>query len=244
MALGLAPSPRAGAGAASLATISVADQPPRLLRDTSFHVAARGTELQAGDIVEAGAGTLQLEAGNCCTVALGPTSRIYLKPGGKAFEPVLLGGWMKLQARAGATPVQVSAGGLQLGNGGSVIVHASAAKTELFVETGDSAVAETQGGKVLRTTRVAHEHYAARSAGEALKVLPRPPREFLRAMPPAFQDALPPVAVKASAAPPKLERRASFDEVAPWLAAEPALHQVFHRRFFPPKLPKLPPHSY
>ncbi len=239
--------PAPSAGAAVVAAVSVADQPLRLLRDTTFYAATRGAQLQTGDLVEAGAGTLQLEAANCCTVALGPGARVFFKPGGKPFELVLLDGWLKLQSLAASpTAVKISAAGLEFSNTGSVIVHAGAGKVELFVETGAPGVTDLQGGKAAPATRVAHEQYAVRSAGQPLKVLPRPPKDFLSGMPRAFQDVLPAVAIKGPATAPKPERRASFAEVAPWLAAEPALHQALYRRFFPPKLsqPKPSSHAY
>jgi hypothetical protein len=236
------PPPAAAAGAV-VATVAVADQPLRVLRDTTFYTALRGAPLLAGDIVEAGNGTLQLEAPHCCTLALGPAARVYFKPGGKALELVLLGGWIKVQAPAGDAAAKISAGGLEITNSGSVIVHADAGKAELFVETGDPGVTDLQNRKA--PAKVAREQYAVRVAGGPLKVLPRPPRQFLSGMPRAFQDVLLPVAFKGAAAAPKLERRATFAEVAPWLAAEPALHQAMYRRFHPPKPspPKPTPHA-
>lgn len=223
----------------SIATISSADQPVRLLRDTSFYLAGRGAQLQTGDIVESGSAGLQIEARNSATIALGPASRICFKAG----EPILLDGWMKIQALA-STPLKFGAGGLALSAvGGSVILHAAAGKTELFVETGEPSVAEMEGAKTVRTTRVPREQYAVRAPNQPLKLLPRPPKEFLAGMPVPFQDLLMPVAVKGAAPAPKLERRATFAEVAPWLTSEPALHQSIYRRFNPPK-PRLPAFSY
>lgn len=225
--------------AEAIATVSVADQPVRLLRDTSFYLASRGAQLQAGDIVESGAGGIQLETRNAATIALGPASRICFKGG----EPVLLDGWMKI--RSPAVALKFSAGGLAFNApGGSVILHAAAGKTELFVETGEPSVAEMEGAKVVRTTRIAREQYAARGPNQPLKLLPRPPREFLAGMPAAFQDTLMPVAVKGAAPAPKLERPAAFADVAPWLAGDQALHQSIYRRFHPPPKPRLPAYSY
>lgn len=234
--MAVSPAVRAADG---IATLSAADQPVRLLRDTSFYLASRGAQLQAGDIVESGAGGIQLEERNSSTIALGPASRIWLKTG----EPVLLDGWMKIQALAGA-PLKFGAGGLQLSAaGGSVILHAAAGKTELFVETGDPSVVEMEGAKAVRTTRLPREQYAVCSPNQPLKLLARPPKEFLAGMPATFQDTLMPVAVKGPPPAPKLERRAAFAEVAPWLAGEPALHQTIYRRFNPPK-PRMPAFSY
>jgi hypothetical protein len=228
-----------GQAADGVATLSSADQPVRLLRDTSFYLASRGAQLQAGDIVESGAGGIQLEGRNCCTIALGPASRIWLKAG----EPVLLDGWMKIQALA-SSPMKFGAGGLSLSAvGGSVILHASGGQTELFVETGEPSVVEMEGAKIVRTTKLPREQYAVRGANQPLKLIARPPKEFLAGMPATFQDILMAVTVKGATPAPKLERRAAFAEVAPWLAGEPALHQSIYRRFNPPK-PRMPAFSY
>lgn len=235
----MAISPTAQA-AEGIATISLADQPVRLFRDTSFYLASRGAQLQAGDIVESGAGGLQLEARNAATIALGPASRLCLRAG----EAVLLDGWMKIQAPA-STALKFGAGGLAISAaGGAVILHAAAGRIELFVDTGEPSVAEMEGARTVRTTRLPREQYAVRAPGQPLKLLPRPPREFLAGMPGAFQDKLMPVAVKGPAPAPRLERRAAFADVAPWLAGEPALHQSIHRRFNPPPKPPMPAYTY
>jgi hypothetical protein len=73
------------------------------------------------------------------------------------------------------------------------------------------------------------------ATSQPLKVAPRAPKEFLGGMPPAFFDALVPVAAKGTQTAPKLERATTFAEIAPWLADQPELRQAMHRRFHPPK---------
>ena len=102
-------------------------------------------------------------------------------------------------------------------------------------------VDEAPAGKTPHPARVTREHYAVRSEKLPLKILPRAPRDFLSGMPPTFLDALVAVSVKGAAPAPKLDRPASFTDVAPWLADQPALRQVLQRRFNPPKpAPALP----
>lgn len=213
-------------------TITFAEQPVRLLRDTGFYVAGRGARLLNGDLLESAAASIQVDAGNASTVVIGPASRIYFKLDAKGPELILLGGWLKIQA--GAVPIQVSAGGLQFGAANnSLILRSAPGKTELFVEEGEAMVDEA--GKAPHPARVTREHYAVRSEKLPLKILPRAPKEFLGGMPPTFLDALVAVGVKGAAPTPKLERAASFADVAPWLAEQPALRQVLQRRFNPPK---------
>lgn len=220
--------------------ISFAEQPARLFRERAFYRAGRGVKLQDGDIVETGAAGIQFAIGGATTVALGPASRLAFRLGARTVELILLGGWLKIQAGA---PALVSAGGLRLNAAGSsVIVRESADRTELFVETGAPSADELQGGRVLRHTALAREQYAVRTTKEPLKPLPRPPKEFLAGMPPVFADALVPVALKGPAPAPLLERQATFADVAPWLANEPALRQLIQRRYAPRK--PAPVYSY
>jgi hypothetical protein len=223
------------ASAAQTTGISFAEAPVRLVRDTSLFVAARGVRLQNGDIIETGASAIQLE-GLGATVALGPASRAYFKLAGGAVEVTLLSGWMKIQAGAAPSTTLFNAGALRVNaDGSSLIIHAAPGKTALFVETGTPTVAEMQGAKRLHATKLAREQYAVRTAKEALKVLPRAPKDFLGGMPPAFFDQLVPVSFKGAAPAPKLERAAVFaSDVAPWLADDPAVFQVLNRRFNPP----------
>ncbi|MET0856232.1 MAG: hypothetical protein ABWY27_05740 [Telluria sp.] len=218
--------------------ISFAEQPVRLLRDKSFYLTGRGAQLQNGDIVESGSGSIQINGGGSATLALGPASRLHVRIAARGTDYLLLEGWLKIQARAASdgASVSVSSPGTRIDlAASSVILHASSGNTGLFVESGQPAVEELRAGKAPRRAAVGREQYAVAGAGQPLKVMPRAPREFLGAMPPAFFDALVPVAAKGAAVAPKLERAATFADIAPWLAHHPELRQTIYRRFHPPK---------
>ena len=224
------------ADATPSSAISYSEAPVRLLRDTSLLIASRGARLQDGDIIDSGAGPIQLEGVGGATVGLGPASRVYVKLGGGTAELTLLAGWLKVQPGAAASATIIHSGALRVDPGGSaLIIHALPGKTEMFVETGSPAVAEMQGTKPTRITKLAREQYAVRTTRDPLKVLPRPSKDFLSSMPPAFFDPLIPFNFKGPAPAPKLERKALFAaDVAPWLADDPAVFQVLNRRFNPP----------
>ena len=226
------------AGAAPASAISYAEAPVRLVRDTRLFLAARGARLQTGDIIETGASPIQLEGMGGATVAVGPASRVYFKLGGEATELTLLAGWIKVQPGAAASPAStiINVGSLRVNpDASSLIINAAPGKTALFVESGAPMVAEMQGAKQLRATKLAREQYAVRTTKDALKLLPRAPKDFLGAMPPAFFDPLVVVTFKGAAPTPKLERAAVFKtDVAPMLADDAAVFQVLNRRFNPP----------
>jgi hypothetical protein len=236
--------PGAQARVDSLAAISFAEQPVRLLRATTFYLAARGTRLQDGDIVETGSSAIQIDGDGAATLAIGPASRVYFKFAGGALSPNLLTGWLKIQpgASANPAPATVSSGPVQFNANGIVaILHADADKTELFVETGVASVVEKVGAKTLAPFKVGPEQFAVRSVSLPLKLQPRAPREFISAMPPTFFDKLVTVPVRGAAPAPKLDRPALFADVAPWLAADSALLQLVERRFNPAKVAPPPP---
>ena len=225
-----APSSPTFPAAPAAITITFAEQPARLVRGTSMYRAGRGVGLQENDMLESAAGALQLDAGGS-TLALGPASRIFIRRGN---EIVLLEGWLKLHAAG--RPMTLATANLQLaGSGTTVTLHAQGEASELFAEAGDLPLRELAGGKPRGAVRVASEQFASRSAAQPVKVVPRPPAAFLAAMPRDLRDALVPLGAGGPAAAPRLERAASFAELAPWLAGQAALRRQLQLRFEPPR---------
>lgn len=223
----------AAPAASSFIAITFTEGAPRLARDKAIYRAGRGVGLRADDMLESGAGALQLAAGGA-TISLGPESTVFLREGG---ELVLLGGWLKLRASA-KQPFTVAAPSLRVtAAGGSVIVQVSPGATELFAESGDVLVEEQGAGKIRRRTTIPREQFAVRAGALPLRLAARPPPAFLAAMPPSFRDETVALAAGAPAAP-KFERAASFAELAPWLAAQPALRRQLQARFDPPRPPR------
>lgn len=225
-----APAPAAAVPAMA---ITFAEGAPRLVRDKGWWRTGRGGVLRTNDLLEAGAGALQLAAGGA-TIALGPESRVYIRSGG---ELVLLSGWLKLRAPSGQAFTVVASSLRMAASGATFTVHATPEATELFAEAGEVLVEEPGVGKTRRSTTVAREQFAVRSGALSLRRAPRPPAAFLAAMPPGFRDETVALAAPAPAAP-KFERTASFADLAPWLADQPSLRRQVQARFEPPRLPR------
>jgi len=226
------PPVRAAPPAPAIA-ITFAEGAPRLARDKGFYRAGRGTVLRANDMLESGAGTLQLGAGGA-TVALGPASTVFIR---NNSELVLLGGWLKLRGSAGQ-PFTVVANSLRLAIANATItLHVSPDATELFAESGDALVEEQGAGKARRSTKIPHERFAVRTGALPLRLAARPPAPFLAAMPPGFRDETVALAAPAPVAP-KFERVATFAELAPSLATQPSLRRQLQARFDPPRPPR------
>lgn len=213
-------------------TISYAEQPARLVRDTSFYSAGRGVALRDNDILASNSGAIQLDAGGA-TVAIGPASRVFVK-GASAGELVLLDGWLKVRGRP-QRPISVGTALLRITSAGATAtLHGAATETAVFAESGELPVETAIAGKAPRRTTLASEQFAVAGSKLPLRVAARPSPAFLAAMPASFRDALVAVAPKGAVAPGR-ERAASYAELAPWLSAQPALRQAVQRRFQPPR---------
>lgn len=219
------------AAAPAAVTISYAEQPLRLVRDTSFYSAGRGVALRGNDILASNAGVVQFDAGGS-TVALGPASRVWVKGDD---ELVLLEGWLKVRGHP-RRPMSVGTALLRVTSAGATAtLHAAAGAAEVFAESGDLPVDTLMAGKAARSTTLPSEQFAVASYNKPLRVAARPSAAFLAAMPASFRDVLVPVAFKGAAMAPSRERAATYAELAPWLSGQPGLRQAVQRRFEPPR---------
>lgn len=211
-------------------TLTFAEPPVQVWRDTSLYGAPRGAVLQAHDIVDAGAHTVMLAAGGT-TLALGPASQLFIQ-GPDAV--VLLRGWLKVRGAA-TQGLRVATALTQFDStGATVTLHAAPGSTELFAEAGDFTVAAP--GRAPAAAKLAHEQYGVRAGTAPLKLAPHPPAAFLAALPRTFLDPLlEPLATAPGPAPPlQPVRAATYAELAPLLADFPALRQPLQRRFAKP----------
>ena len=236
------PAASAAPAAAAAARIVAAGAPLRLIRGAAVYKGVAGTVLQKDDILETGTDGAQIEAGPQAIVALGPRTKVYVL--GMATDDksgtvlVMLEGWLKVLAKS-ARPAAVGTPLLQMSvAAGSTVLHAGAARAELFAEEGEHIVARVDDkGKPGALLKVAAEQYAFATDTQPLKVLPRPERDFLSGMPPAFRDRL--VALPRPAGPPKpplapvKEREVDYADVAPWLTARLQVRRNFVQRFKP-----------
>lgn len=220
-------------------TLTLAEQPVRIIRAAQVYKAVNGTLVLKDDIVETGAAGAQLELGPDSIVALGPQTRLYLGGlglDGKGAELTLLQGWVKVLSKtAGRT--QVASTGMQVSLGvGAAVVHSKPGKDELFADEGEQLAARVDDkGKPGAPVKVAPLSYAVADAGKPLMLFPRPVKPFLGEMPRAFRDPL--ALAPRPAKPLKLaavkEREADFADVEAWLRSSLAVRKTFVSRFRP-----------
>ena len=237
----LALAPAWSAAAAQDWLITQTDGAASVLQGRDRVAAVAGLPVGPGAILETGAGTtlLRLESPAHAAIDLGPLTRVLLGPPGFAAPgsppPVLylLGGWVKLSARGGTPVGSLVAPGLELlPVTGTAVVQATDDGRTVFAESGPVGIRErTAPGKLL-TLRPGEFYGAGREAPGAVQ--PRPPADWLRRLPALFRDTIPLLrpSVQAAAAPQAAPLpRPGYDELAPWLTAEPALRGGFAKRF-------------
>ena len=217
------------------AALTLAEQPLRLIRGAAVYKASAGIALQKDDILETGAAGAQLEAGPGAIVALGPRTRVLVQDlAGKGVEVALLQGWVKLMADV---PSRVATPALQvtLASGSTIVRSAGDGKDAVFAEEGAQQAARVDKGRPGPALKLAAEQYAEADPAKAQPVAGRPPRAFITAMPPSFQDRLAsvPNLPNAGKAAPVKEREADFADVEPWLAARLPGVKPFVARFRP-----------
>jgi len=217
------------------AVVSHAEQPPRLIRKTTVYQAPPGVRLQAGDIVESNAGTVQIEWSNGARFALGPASSVLVNDTGAAPAASLLRGWGKFATGAPAGGrLALEAGLISLpAAGASGILRLAPEGAELFVESGAVVVTDNGPGGPTnsRAVTVGREQYAARLSTRPLAVASRAPRLFVQQLPRAFLDPLIGVAARARAAEPRPQREIAAFDVAAWRDAAPALRRRLAAQF-------------
>lgn len=209
--------------------LTVLDGRATLVRGITQSQAVLGMALKDGDIIEAAADTalLRLEFADKSALELGPSARLWLgrplgspaSSGGGSAKGYLLLGWAKLSASADArvaTALDTPHGLVQ--TQGNSLVEARAASASFFAETGDARVTARRGA----TSLAAGQYLSIVKADAAPAVPSAPPPAWLKGVPAALKDKLPPrrdrfdgkeIAVPAGAA-------VRYADIAPWLQAE------------------------
>lgn len=216
------------------ALISHAEAPSRLLRKTTVFQAPAGVRLQPGDIVEAGARSVQIEWANGARLALGPGASLLVKDAAGLPAVTVLRGWSKFATGApagGRLSLEAGAVSLQAA-GASGILHLAPDKTELFVETGAVAVIETDRGDG-QPLAVGREQYALRDAVRPLALAQRAPRLFISSMPRMFLDPLVAVSRRAQPVAPTPLREVNAADLSAWREAGPAVRKRLVAQFAP-----------
>lgn len=222
-----------------LGVLTLVDGEVSIVRDTRRFLAGEGVRVQADDLVHTAstARVARIEYTDGGVLDLGPGSAAWIAPrvaGTEARRPAvayLAHGWARW-TRTSETAASLQSPRLDVVRLSGVAV--------MRVEPGADALFAEAGRAELRTGTdpaplALSEGDAWRLQGGAGQRLPRVPAEWATAMPRALADTLPRRAARwqGQATAPAAVRDATYEDVAAWINAEPALRPIFLARFGP-----------
>lgn len=224
-----------GASQAADLMIVATEKPVRLIRGVQTFKAGPGVVLQKGDILESGMQTVQIEMAPAMVMSVAPHARLYLADVGSKLELAVLDGWLKVRSKG--TPLVLQSGWLRSrSDSGSLVFHTEAGKSELFPEEGEvMATASGAGSANATAQKITQEQYVLHLASQPLKIMPRPAKEFLAAIPKPFRDALTSQAAKLNGktVAPDPEYDIQYADVEAWLKTDLPVKKEFVKRFKP-----------
>jgi hypothetical protein len=232
--------------AQTIGFLALAEGNVSLIRGATDYAASEGIRVHEGDILKTEAKSqahIQLQDGTLLN--LGPQTRLLLlnvppaRGAAGEAEIAMLSGWAKLTLKKSASPkaYRIHTPVAQLASeDATVVLRAGANFAEAFVETGSIKFAEMRGKELAANRRnVKGGEFVAYKSAQAIAIAPRPPPEFIKAMPRHFQDPLPVLAdkLKERKIEPKREHDVTYDEVEDWLKASLVVRKGFVKRFQP-----------
>lgn len=219
----------------SVGLVTVAEGEPRLIRAEAVLRLVPGMRLQAADLVhlpEAPAALVRIEQADGSVLELGPGARLWSAPrlaGGADWY--VLSGWFKFATRQARATLMTPL--LAWRPAAAVTIarlEPQGPALSLFVESGMPQWQPRQPALRLPEVPVhAGDHLVLRPGASGRPVArPRPPAEWLAALPAAFRDTLPPLAGRfAGEVPPgAVLGEPDYALLAPWLQGEPLLRRA------------------
>lgn len=229
------------AAAADIATVTLVDGKPRLLRGTAWYSVVEGVRIRDTDVIEVPEkGQFQLETSDGAAIGLiGPGSlyAVSLSGGDAKSRPVaefwISRGWCKVDTRPAASRLRVRSPMGLLSTSDAAAVMRLGDTMEVFVERGVARVAEPGKGDT-SGPEVRGGGFASRVSGKPFTVAERAPSTFVGALPRDFMDPLPLRAARfATPREPVLDHEATYPEVQSWLNGP---YRVAFAKRFEPKM--------
>lgn len=204
--------------------------------------AAEGLRLAPGDIIETGASTFaQVELGEQAVVQFGPSTRAWLGAAAGAKQKperwlYVMEGWTKVtggKTQAAAYDLRTRPFWMSSPSGSVVVFKVVPAETALFVERGETRLAEHQAGGAPVAVALKQGDYYLRKPGARGAVNPGGMQGFVSDMPRGFRDSLPlrldrfrDVDFKPKDAP-----AFGYADVEVWLKADPWIRRPLMQRW-------------
>lgn len=223
-----------------VATITMLDGPAWVIHAATKGVAPEGTHLDAEDIIETSPTTslLRMEFDDGTVVDLGPSSRVLVWPQWPEGASVayVLQGWAKVAADKPPARNRswLSTASLDITSmAHDVVVRAQGRDAEVFAESGDVTVQVRGKGASTGPLKLSRGQFAARRGEASPQITPRPPVDFIGAVPRPFMDTLPTraAAFKGKRVTLNQVNPISYPDVEAWLNAEPRVRARFPARW-------------
>jgi hypothetical protein len=227
----------------ALGTITILEGQALIYRDSVRLYAAEGVRLAAGDIVETAPATFaQIELIDRSVAQLGPATRVMFGTASAKPKPerglFVMDGWLKVIAgkRNAEDPgFELRSAQFEMPpHSATLVLHATAATAEIFVESGSIRLAERQErGTTAPATALKAGDFYQRKAPARGAVAGIAPAAFVADMPRPFRDTLPPRIERFAERPVQAREAAAFNyaDVQVWLQAEPALRRPLMQRW-------------
>jgi hypothetical protein len=232
--------------AAPTGMVAILDGDAQLVRQATRYKLEEGAPLLNEDIVETGeqARIVRIELQNGAMFDLGPATRVMIAPplpssrSKVAAQLYLLQGWVKWTA--GKLPGAVLSSPMDVqGSARSVVLALTRNNVQAFAEAGEWTLIERGNGgtgsapATTASMMLRQEQFYLREGLHKGRLLERPTPDFLKEVPRAFIDSLPPRMNKIakSNVVPKLVAGIAYADVQPWIDAEPALRKHFVTRW-------------
>jgi hypothetical protein len=196
---------------------------------------SEGIRIEIGDVLHVASGAqVQIELPQSGRLRLGGQGGLYFPeaaPSAKrskdAMQMVLTEGLLKAQLAAKSIPVRIDTAFASLQSKQSiVVVRASGASFEMFVESGDVTFDHRGGERALKAG-----DFVIVGGDRPAPEIGRPSPEFVGALPRDYLDALPERIDRfpSPAVQPRLDRPVRYAEAEPWLKGP--YRSVFLKRF-------------
>lgn len=218
--------------ATEVGTVTLVDGSARVLRGATWYKLAPGIRIEEGDIVASSErAQVQLEFAAGTLANLGAAGVLHIgPPEAKLLLLALPSGWLKMAAKAPGVRLRTPA--LEAtASDAIVVVHAQAATTELFVESGNAKLTAPAAPGADGAARDAKRgDFWTKATALPPDVRASPTKAFVDAMPRNFADPLPVLAAKQKGKPELVvDHEITYAEALPWLAGRD--RAAFERRF-------------
>ncbi len=224
----------------STARLTLLDGEAALIRGARKSAAPLGLRLQDGDIIESSreTGLVRIEFADKRILDLGPDTRVLLRPslapGDTRARPYayVLSGWTKLSTPQNKEGTLL-APSMEALTSGVVLLQVKPKEAFAFAEAGPTQFAARGGASSTVSMPLSEGQFLMAPDRSALASAPRPPNTWIKSVPSALRETLPPRIDRFAGINVPLDgsRDVNLADVEPWIATEPELRNLLQTQW-------------